>query len=112
MRTIFVAAVAALALSTGVAFAQAGGGAGGGGNPAVGNSTSTSMGAPKGSPGLSAPRSESMPGVSGQQRMAEQNNAAGGTQTDQGVTTPVQGPRGSMDGGRQIPNLSQGSLSE
>lgn len=95
MRTIFVAAAAALALSTGVAFAQAGGG-----NPAIGNFTSTSMGAPKGSPGLTAPRSQSIPGVSNQQRMAEQNNAAGGTQTDQGVTTPVQGPTG-LNGRRQ-----------
>jgi hypothetical protein len=69
MRSILFAAAAALALSGGIAFAQ-----GGGGSPAIANQTTTSVGAPPGSPGYKAPRSEAVPGVPPQARAAEEAN--------------------------------------
>ncbi|HJS84878.1 MAG TPA: hypothetical protein VJ779_05415 [Acetobacteraceae bacterium] len=102
MKSALLAAAAALALSTGVAFAQAGGGGGGGGNPAISNSTGTSMGAPAGSPEYAAPRSAVVPGLPAQSREAQQDNAAGGRQVDQGVASPVQGPTNPVTGHTQV----------
>ncbi len=95
MKTVLLAA-AALALSGGVAFAQSGGG-----NSAVGNNTTTSMGAPHGSPGYAAPRSGAVPGLPAQAKEAQQDNAASGQHTDQGVATPVQGPTNPVTGKTQ-----------
>jgi hypothetical protein len=103
MKTALLAAAAALALSGGVAFAQGGGGGGGGGGePATGNQTATSMGAPAGSPEYSAPRSGVVPGLPAQSREAQQDNAATGSQTDQGAATPVQGPKNPATGHTQV----------
>ena len=82
MRSILFAAATALALSPGIALAQGAGGAGGqggggGGNNAVGNSTSTSTGAPIESPNYSAPRSAAVPGTPNQQTEAQQMNSNG-----------------------------------
>ena len=97
MKTALLAAAAVLILSYGAAFAQ-----GGGGEPAAGNQTTTSMGAPASSPEYAAPRSAAVPGLAPQQRQAQQENAAGGVQTDQGVTAPVQGPTNPVTGKRQV----------
>ena len=110
MKPAFFAAVVALALSGGVAFAQGGGGgaggggggAEGGGGRAIGNSTATSMGAPAGSPEYSAPRSAVVPGLPAQAREAQQDNAAAGRQTNQGVAAPVQGPTNPATGNTQV----------
>ncbi len=99
-KTTLIAAAAALALSGGVALAQGGGG--GGGNAAIGNNTTTSMGAPAGSPGYAAPRSAVVPGLPPQTKEAQQDNAAGGRQVDQGITTPVQGPTNPITGRTQV----------
>jgi curli biogenesis system outer membrane secretion channel CsgG len=66
MKSVVIAAAAALALSCGAALAA--------GNGASANSTTTSMGAPAGSPEYSAPRSEVVPGVPHQERRAEERN--------------------------------------
>lgn len=87
MKLTLLAAAAALALSGGAALAQSGG------NPAIGNNTTTSMGAPKGSPSYAAPRSEVVPGLSQQQRTAQEQNEATKGHTDQSATAPVQGPK-------------------
>lgn len=85
------AAAAAVALFwTGAALAQAGGG---GNGPAIGNQTTTSMGSPNASPGYQAPRSSAVPGLPPQARTAQQWNQAQGQHTDQGIATPVQGPK-------------------
>jgi hypothetical protein len=63
MRSIMLAAAAALALSSGAALAA-------GGN-VPGNSTSTSMGAPAESPNYAAPRSGVVPGLPNQERDAQ-----------------------------------------
>jgi hypothetical protein len=97
MKSALFAVAAAFALSAGVAFAD-----GGGSGPAIGNSTSTSMGAPSGSPEYAAPRSAAVPGLSSQQREAQQENAAAGHQVDQGVTAPVQGPTNPVTGNTQV----------
>ncbi len=89
MKSVLLAAAAVLTLSGGVAFAQSGGGNG----PAIGNQTTTSVGSPAGSPGYAAPRSSVVPGLPAQSRAAQQENAASGQTTDQGVATPVQGPK-------------------
>jgi hypothetical protein len=113
MKPAFFAAVVALALSGGVAFAQGGGGGGGagggggggaegGGGRSIGNSTATSMGAPAGSPEYSAPRSAVVPGLPAQAREAQQDNAAAGRQTNQGVAAPVQGPTNPATGNTQV----------
>jgi hypothetical protein len=112
MRSVLLAAAAALALSGGVAFAQGGGGGGGGGGgeggggggngPAISHSTTTSMGAPVGSPEYAAPRSAVVPGLAPQQREAQQDNAAGGRQVNEGVTAPVQGPTNPVTGNTQV----------
>ena len=83
MRSVLLLTATAVVLSGGAAFAQAGG-----------NQTTTSMGAPQGSPGYAAPRSAVVPGLPAQARAAQQENAAKGQPTDQGVMTPVQGPKG------------------
>lgn len=85
MRLMLLAAGAAFALSGGAALAA--------GNPAIANQTTTSMGAPNASPSYQAPRSESVPGLSQQQRTAQEQNEAMKGQTDQGVAAPVQGPK-------------------
>ncbi len=95
-KATLIAAAAALALSGGVALAQ-----GGGGNGAVGNDTTTSLGAPKGSPGYAAPRSGAVPGLPAQAKEAQQDNSVGGRQVDQGATTPVQGPTNPITGKTQ-----------
>ncbi len=82
-RTV-IAAAAALAMSGGVALA--------GGNSAIGNQTTTSMGAPAGSPGDAAARSAVIPGLPPQTREAQADNAAAGRHVDQSLTAPVQGP--------------------
>ncbi len=89
MKTVLLAATAALLLTGGAAFA------------ASGDSTTTSMAAPKGSPGYAAPRSAAVPGLPPQERAAEQANAAGGRQVNQGITTPVQGPTNPRTGHTQ-----------
>ena len=76
------ASVAILAISAGTALA--------GGHEAIANSTTTSMGAPIGSPEYSAPRSEAVPGVPRQERRAEENRTAA-----QGYSTPVPNGAGS-----------------
>jgi len=100
MKTALLAAAAALALSGGAALAAGGGGNG----PAVGNDTTTSMGAPHGSPEYSAPRSAVVPGLPAQEREAQQDNAAAGRQTNQGVAAPVQGPTNPVTGRTQTTN--------
>ncbi|HJS87232.1 MAG TPA: hypothetical protein VJ779_17390 [Acetobacteraceae bacterium] len=75
-----VLAAAALALSGGGALAAGG---------AIANSTTTSMGAPAGSPGYSAPRSEVVPGVPRQERRAEESNETPGQPATQRYATPV-----------------------
>jgi hypothetical protein len=116
MKPAFFAAVVVLALSGGVAFAQGGGGGGGGaggggagggggeggGGRAIGNSTTTSMGAPAGSPEYSAPRSTVVPGLPAQAHEAQQDNTAAGRQTNQGVAAPVQGPTNPVTGNTQV----------
>lgn len=97
MKTLLIAAATAFALSGGVAFAAGEGG----GNGAIANSTTTSMGAPEGSPGMTAPRSEAVPGVAPQQRLAQEQNAQN-QHTDQGVMAPVQGPKNPMTGNTQV----------
>ncbi len=82
MKSVLLATATALVLCGGVALAQG-----------PGNQTTTSMGAPQGSPGYAAPRSAVVPGLPAQARAAQQENAARGQTTDQGVTTPVQGPK-------------------
>ncbi len=80
MEKLLIAAIAAgaLALSSGAAFA--------GGNPAIGNSTNTSVTAPLGSPGYKAPRSEAVPGLPAQARKAqERTEARRGTENDTGA---------------------------
>jgi len=84
IKATLIAAAAALALSTGAAMAAG----------AIADSTTTSMGAPKGSPGYAAPRSSVVPGLPPQTREAQADNAAGGRHVDQGVTAPIQGPTG------------------
>lgn len=93
MKALLIAAATALALSGGVAFAQ------GAGND-IGNQTTTSMGAPSGSPNYSAPRSASVPGLPPQARLAQQENSLN-THTDQGVAAPVQGPHNPITGHTQ-----------
>jgi hypothetical protein len=103
MKLTLFAAATALALSGGAALAQSAGGGGGsaGGNPAVGNDTTTSMGAPSGSPSYQAPRSAVVPGLSPQQKMAQQQNQATQPPTDQSATAPVQGPKNPITGRTQ-----------
>lgn len=84
MKTTLMAAAAALALSAGAAMAAG----------AIADSTTTSMSAPKGSPGDAAARSSVIPGLPAQTREAQAENAAGGRQVDNGITAPVQGPTG------------------
>ncbi len=68
---------------------------------AANNGVTTSMGAPQGSPSYSAPRSAVVPGLPQQERRAQQQHEAMGQEkTDQGVTTPVQGPK-SLNGKTQ-----------
>jgi len=66
MKSILLAA--ALALSAGPALAD--------GNEAIANNTTTSMGAPIGSPEYSAPRSEVVPGLPQQAVDAQERNEA------------------------------------
>jgi hypothetical protein len=80
MKFVAFAAAAALALSGGAALAAGG---------AIANSTTTSMGAPAGSPGYSAPRSEVVPGVPRQERRTEENNEVAGQSATQRYATPV-----------------------
>jgi hypothetical protein len=102
MKLTLFAAATALALSGGAALAQSAGGSGGsGGNPAVSNDTTTSMGAPSGSPSYQAPRSAVVPGLSPQQRTAQQENQATQAPTDQSATAPVQGPKNPVTGRTQ-----------
>ncbi len=70
MKSILLAA-AVFALSSGVALAAGGGG---GGGADIGNNTSTSMGAPSGSPSYSAPRSGAVPGLPAQASHTQQAN--------------------------------------
>ena len=81
MKSVVLAAAAALVLSAGTALAD--------GNGAIANNTTTSMGAPAGSPEYGAPRSEVVPGLPRQERRAEENREAGGTLAAQGNQTPV-----------------------
>jgi len=97
MKTVLLATAAVLALSGGAALA-----AGGEGGSSSANSTATSMGAPSGSPEYSAPRSAAVPGLPAQERAAQQNNAAAGQQTDQGVAAPVKGPSNPVTGNTQV----------
>ncbi len=62
MNSVLLATAAALVFSSGGAFA------------ATGNSTTTSMAAPTGSPGYAAPRSSVVPGLPAQTREAQQDN--------------------------------------
>lgn len=101
IKNTLIAAATALAFSGGVALAQAGGG-GGGNAPA--NDTTTSMGAPHGSPGYTAPRSAVVPGLPPQTRQAQQENAVGGRHVDQSPTAPVQGPTNPVTGRTQTTN--------
>jgi hypothetical protein len=71
MKAVVLAATAALALSSGTALAA--------GHEAIANSTTTSMGAPIGSPEYSAPRSAVVPGLPQQERDAEARNEAART---------------------------------
>lgn len=68
MKTVLIAAAAALALSSGAALA--------GGDGAIAHNTTTSMGSPVGSPGYAAARSEVVPGLPAQARKAEEGNEA------------------------------------
>ncbi|MGA9869140.1 MAG: hypothetical protein WBQ75_22130 [Acetobacteraceae bacterium] len=95
VKATLIAAVAALALSGGAAFA---------GGTAIGNDTTTSMGAPSGSPGYTAPRSAVVPGLPPQTREAQEENAVGGRHVDQSPTAPVQGPTNPMTGRTQTTN--------
>lgn len=95
MKATLIAATAALALSGATALAQ------GGGNGAIANDTTTSMGAPSGSPGYTAPRSSVVPGLPAQARDAQAVNGIGGRQVDQGITAPVQGPTNPLTGKTQ-----------
>ncbi len=97
MMQTLIAASAALALSGGVALAQAGGG----GNNSIANDTTTSMAAPSGSPGYTAPRSAVVPGLPAQAREAQAVNGANGRQVDQSPTAPVQGPTSPLTGHTQ-----------
>lgn len=94
MKSVLIAAAAALALSGGAALAA--------GNGAIANQTTTSMGAPTGSPSYAAPRSKVVPGLPHQEKEAQRDNAAGGRQVDQGVTTPVQAPTNPVTGRTQV----------
>jgi hypothetical protein len=89
-----IGAASALALSAGAALAA--------GNGAIANQTTTSMGAPTGSPGYAAPRSEVVPGLPPQTREAQEDNEQGGRHVDQGATTPVQGPTNPVTGHTQV----------
>ncbi|HET6182098.1 MAG TPA: hypothetical protein VFA03_00720 [Acetobacteraceae bacterium] len=97
MKKIMLATAMAFALSGGVALAQSGGGNG----PAIGNDTTTSLGAPKGSPGYTAPRSEAVPGLPAQTRMAQEYNEHAQPPTNQSPTAPVQGPKNPLTGHTQ-----------
>jgi hypothetical protein len=67
MKLTLTAVVAATALGLAPAVALAAG------NPAIANQTTTSMGSPAGSPGYQAPRSEVVPGVPAQARVAQEH---------------------------------------
>ncbi len=67
MRSVVLAA-SLLALQAGTALAA--------GHEAIANSTTTSMGAPIGSPEYSAPRSKVVPGLPQQEREAQERNQA------------------------------------
>lgn len=94
MKSILIAAATFLALSGGAALAE--------GNPAIANQTTTSMGAPAGSPGYAAPRSEVVPGLPPQEREAEEDREAGGRQVNEALAAPVQGPTNPITGRTQV----------
>ena len=80
MRSLVLAAAAAFVLPCGVALAA---------GAVIANSTTTSMGAPVGSPGYSAPRSEVVPGLPHQERHAQESNETPGQPATQRYATPV-----------------------
>ena len=71
MKSVLIAAAAALALSGGTALAA--------GNGAIANQTTTSMGSPSSSPSYSAPRSEVVPGTPEQEKRAQESNEMPGS---------------------------------
>lgn len=81
MKRIFAAMSTIILLSAGAAMAA--------GNPAISNQTTTSMGAPPGSPGYRAARSEAVPGLPAQARNAQERNERLGNNPTIAPTNPV-----------------------